>query len=151
MIRPHWLILPDPLPCGRIERPHIGLPWRVRCFDVPGPGIRRRARRDEVDAAAFRDGHVAILGVGTVGRRRPVRRARRGWAGPRPAHGGIMTRYDDRPSLRVQAVRPVYFTYKRSANQKLTVGAVKNVIKSVAVGLKEQLTGLPVERGVDEH
>src|SRR5262249_24782250 len=135
MIRSDCFILPDLLTSGRIECTHIRLPWRIRCLDIPCPGVRRRARRDEVYAAPFRDGHVEVLGVGTVGGRRPVRCARRGWAGHSSAHGWIVTGYDDRPSLGVKAVRPVHSTDERRTQQKLTVGAVKNVIESVAIGL----------------
>src|SRR6516164_1443820 len=151
MIRPDWFILPDLFTSRRIERTHICLPWRTRCLDIPCPGIRRRARRDEVYAAAFCDGHVEVLGIGTVGRRGPVRCPRRGWAGHRSAHGWIVTWYDDWPSPRVKTVRPVHLTDKRSTEQKLAVDAVKNVIEAVAIGLKQQLTGLTFEYPIDQH
>src|ERR1700682_2188918 len=151
MVRADWLILPDLFTGSCIERTHVGLPWRIRCLDVPCPGIRIRARRDEVHAAAFRGRDVEILRVGTVGRRRPVRCAGRGWARHCAAHGWIVTRYDNWPSLRVKTVCPVPFIDKRSTEQKLAVGAVKNVIEPVAIGLKQQLTGLPFEYAVDQH
>src|SRR5579864_1035511 len=150
MIRSHWLVLPGLFTSGRVERAHISLPWRFRCLDIPCPSIWRRARRDEVYPAAFRNSDVEILRVGTVGRRRPVRCAGCRWTGHRPAHRWIVTRYDDRPSLGGKAVRPVHFTDKRSAQQKLAVRAVKNIIIPVAIGLKQQFTRLPFERGVDE-
>src|SRR6516162_5543188 len=151
MIRPDRFILPDLFTSRRIERTHICLPWRTRCFDVPCPGIGRRARRDEVYAAAFRDGHVKVLGIGTVGRRWPVRGPRRGWAGHRSAHGRIVTWYDDWPSPGVKTVRPVHFTDKRSTEQKLAVGAVKNVIEAVVIRLKQQLTSLTFDYPIDRQ
>src|SRR6202021_4253618 len=94
--------------------------------------------------------YVEQPGVGIIRRRKPIGGAVNAGANQRASRGWNSTR-EDRAAGRVHTRGPVQLFDKGTRMQKLAVGAIENIEKTVAVCLHQKVTDRAIVFGVHQH